>query len=447
MKKKIKIQNTIYWSIVVTLIFTALFIFICIFNQKQFHSFQESSQQYVLCKDSVEQLEEGCDYLVEQARLYAMTGNEYYMNLYFREAHMTKRREHALKQLEEYFDGTQTFTSLKSALKSSGDLMSIDYYSMRLIADANRISEDSLQQEVAAVKLTDEDALLSSEEKLKKASSILCDNTYQALLVQTKANLANCTQSLLDYTQKKQNRAQTIFFDSFRNLKISTFLMVFLMLAFCFTIRHLIVKPLISYNECIRLGEIFPVLGAVELQNLAITYNQVYRENQQTQQLIRHQAEYDALTDCFNRRSFNKFLSLYETDAENHPFALILIDIDVFKSVNDTYGHAIGDVILKKVADYLKAAFRNNDYVCRIGGDEFAILMVEMTTDLQYTIKDKIDSVNQQLSSPEKGIPKVSLSAGVAFSDRENPGENIFEDADKALYKVKGNGRNGCGFY
>lgn len=112
MKKKIKIQNTIYWSIVVTLIFTALFIFICIFNQKQFHSFQESSQQYVLCKDSVEQLEEGCDYLVEQARLYAMTGNEYYMDLYFREAHMTKRREHALKQLEEYFDGTQTFTSL-----------------------------------------------------------------------------------------------------------------------------------------------------------------------------------------------------------------------------------------------------------------------------------------------------------------------------------------------
>ena len=90
--------------------------------------------------------------------------------------------------------------------------MSIDYYSMRLIADANRISEDSLQQEVAAVKLTDEDALLSSEEKLKKASSILCDNTYQALLVQTKANLANCTQSLLDYTQKKQNRVLERFF-------------------------------------------------------------------------------------------------------------------------------------------------------------------------------------------------------------------------------------------
>ena len=76
---------------------------------------------------------------------------------------------------------------------------------------------------------------------------------------------------------------------------------------------------------------------------------------------------------------------------------------------------------------------------------EFNILDESKTE--QVFKENKIDSVNQQLSSPEKGIPKVSLSAGVAFSDRENPGENIFEDADKALYKVKENGRNGCGFY
>ena len=150
--------------------------------------------------------------------------------------------------------------------------------------------------------------------------------------------------------------------------------MVFLMLAFCFTIRHLIVKPLISYNECIRLGEIFPVLGAVELQNLAVTYNQVYRENQQTQQLIRHQAEYDALTDCFNRRSFNKFLSLYETDAENHPFALILIDIDVFKSVNDTYGHGFGDIILVEFARLLTKHVKNKGIAVRFGGEEFMLV-------------------------------------------------------------------------
>lgn len=67
--------------------------------------------------------------------------------------------------------------------------------------------------------------------------------------------------------------------------------------------------------------------------------------------------------------------------------------------MNDTYGHATGDEILKKVADTLQKAFRSIDYVCRIGGDEFAIVMVEMTSDLNYTIEDKIAVANERLAS------------------------------------------------
>ena len=111
------------------------------------------------------------------------------------------------------------------------------------------------------------------------------------------------------------------------------------------------------------------------------------------------------------------------------------------------YGHSTGDEILKKVADRLKRAFRIIDYVCRIGGDEFAIIMVEMTSDLKYTIEEKVDWINQELADTGDGLPAVSLSVGVAFTDRENPGPSIFNDADKALYHVKENGRNGYGFY
>lgn len=89
--------------------------------------------------------------------------------------------------------------------------------------------------------------------------------------------------------------------------------------------------------------------------------------------------------------------------------------------MNDTYGHATGDEILKKVADTLQKAFRSIDYVCRIGGDEFAIVMVEMTSDLNYTIEDKIAAANERLASGADGLPAVSLSVGAAFSDRENP--------------------------
>lgn len=199
---------------------------------------------------------------------------------------------------------------------------------------------------------------------------------------------------------------------------------------------------MIIYDDSIQRGEIFPVVGALELQKLAETYNRVYQENQETQKLIRHQAEHDALTELLNRGSYERILDIYETG--DSPFALILIDVDTFKSVNDTYGHAMGDIILQKVATLLKRTFRSIDYVCRIGGDEFAIIMVEMTSDLKYTIEEKIEAVNETLSKEVDGVPAVSLSVGVAFSDRDNAEDNIFKDADKALYYIKEHGRHGC---
>lgn len=187
------------------------------------------------------------------------------------------------------------------------------------------------------------------------------------------------------------------------------------------------------------------MIGAAELQNLAETYNAVYLENQEVQKLIRHEAEYDALTELPNRRYFDKILKIYEDGQSS--FALILLDVDIFKSVNDTYGHATGDEILRRIANLLKTTFRSVDYVCRIGGDEFAIVMVEMTSGFQYIIREKIDYINETLLSPQDDLPAVSLSVGAAFADRENPGESIFRDADKALYYIKEHGRNGCGFY
>lgn len=224
-------------------------------------------------------------------------------------------------------------------------------------------------------------------------------------------------------------------------LQISAAILVVMMLVMCILVRRLVVWPLISYNESIKRGEIFPVIGAAELQSLAETYNHVYKENQETQKLIRHQAEHDAMTDLLNRGSFEKLLKIHEEGPSS--YALLLIDADTFKTVNDTYGHDMGDQILKKVATLLKKTFRSIDYVCRIGGDEFAIIMVEMTSDLEYTIL----VINEKLSKEEDGLPAVSLSVGVAFSDRENPGDTIFKDADKALYEVKEDGRCGCKIY
>ena len=250
---------------------------------------------------------------------------------------------------------------------------------------------------------------------------------------------------LIAQTRNNQNHSSSVFSNLYLMLEIGILILVVSLFAISIMMRRLIVKPLVSYNESVKRGEIFPVIGAAELQHLARTYNKVYLENQETQRLIRHQAEHDALTQALNRGSFEKLLHIYETGEP--PFALILVDVDIFKSVNDTYGHAVGDAILKKVTTLLKTAFRSIDYVCRIGGDEFSVIMVEMTSDLKYTIEEKITAVNAELAKPDDGLPAISLSVGVAFSDRQNPSDSIFKDADKALYHVKENGRSGCWFY
>ena len=91
--------------------------------------------------------------------------------------------------------------------------------------------------------------------------------------------------------------------------------------------------------------------------------------------------------------------------------------------------------------------FRAEDYVCRIGGDEFAVIMLFADSSMKPQIEEKISIINHELRNPPGTLPQVSLSVGVAAGDRKNPTPDMFKDADAALYAVKRAGRNGCAFY
>ena len=226
----------------------------------------------------------------------------------------------------------------------------------------------------------------------------------------------------------RQQRAADVFARIFRTITVCVMLFAAVML--------------LEYNESIHHGVIAPIHGVAELRTLAETYNSIYEENEEREMLMKHQAEHDSLTELLNRRSFDQILSLYEKDRSS--FALILADVDVFKQINDTCGHDTGDRILKRVAALLHTTFRSTDYVCRIGGDEFAVIMVDMSRELYYTITDKITEINGLLAVPEDGLPAVSLSAGVAFSDENGFCGSLFRAADSALYTAKAHGRCGC---
>lgn len=445
MKGKVKIKNVSAWGTGITLALAFLFITVSIQAEKEFRILRTATDQYIVCENAAKQLQDGADYLTEQVRLYAMTGESRYLDQYFKEANETQRRENALKELKTYFDQTEILDALQSAMDESSLLMDTEYYAMRLVAEARGLTTEELPQELRETDLSPEDSQLTTEEKMEKAQQLVCDTEYQNRRVNITEDVTKCMDSLMEKTRKRQGRADSIFSDMYLKLELGIAVLVMLMLVICIMVRRLIVVPLIHYNESIRQGKTFTVMEAAELQNLAETYNHVFEENQETQRLIRHQAEHDALTDALNRGSFEKLLQIYENG--DTPFALVLIDVDTFKEVNDTYGHAIGDAILKKVVGMLKQTFRSVDYVCRIGGDEFAVIMAGIGEKHQELVRNKICTVNQELSRSEENIPFVSLSVGIAFSDRINPGEDIFRDADEALYHVKENGRNGCAVY
>lgn len=286
--------------------------------------------------------------------------------------------------------------------------MNIEYKAMRLVVENTGLSREAWPQEIQDIKLSYTESDLSATGKMRTAQLLVSNNSYQAAKERITNKCQECKSLLADTTRNVQGKSIRISKEIVKKLEGCMAVLVALIVIISVIIRKLIVKPLLSYNQSIKNGEIFPVIGAAELQNLAETYNTMYRDIQETQKLIRHEAENDALTELLNRRYFDKILRIY--DEGKSSFALILVDIDTFKTVNDTYGHATGD--------------------------EFAIVMVEMTSELKYTVREKINYINQILLNPEDDLPPVSLSAGAAFADRENPGESIFKDADKALYYV-----------
>lgn len=444
--RKIRVRNISMASIIITVVLSALCIVLFMYGHAQFEVLQSATKTYTVCKESTEELQSGSDYLTEQVRLAAITGEIKYIDAYFNEANALKHREDALDKLREQFDGTEAMDNMQKALDASNSLMDTELYAMRLVCEAQGLSAVGLRSELSSVSLSAEDAAKSREDKLALARDLVSNDEYQDARTAISADIENCVEALDVHITNQQGHAASVFEDVYRKLEISIVVFAIMTLGLALFSKKAVIDPLVRYSKSVKEGAEFPVVGAAELQTLAETYNRVYEENEATQKLVRHQAEHDALTDLLNRGSYDRILKLYEEGTD--PFALILVDVDTFKQVNDTYGHAAGDKVLKRVALLLQTAFRSIDHVCRIGGDEFAVVMVDVTTDLSYTISEKIAYMNQQLAKPaEEGMPAVSLSVGVAFSDRANPGDSIFKDADAALYHVKENGRCGCCFY
>ena len=155
----------------------------------------------------------------------------------------------------------------------------------------------------------------------------------------------------------------------------------------------------------------------------------------------------DALTGLFNYSSFKDRIQREISRAKRYGkfFSLIIFDIDWFKKYNDTYGHKEGDTVLERIAESMRAHVRKSDFVCRYGGEEFVVILVETTKNGAAEVANRI---RQAVEALELKGP-VTISGGIsAFPIDAKQERELFDFADKALYRAKAQGKNRvCLFY
>lgn len=166
---------------------------------------------------------------------------------------------------------------------------------------------------------------------------------------------------------------------------------------------------------------------------------------QRREKTLTEKAETDALTGILNREStVNKVNEWLAADVYDEYQALLMLDLDKFKEINDTFGHSVGDEVLCQTAALLKRTFRGSDIVGRIGGDEFVVLMknVRMESVVNFYLKEVCRAISE-LEIPELEGTRLHCSIGAACApDNGNTFDELYERADEALYQVKRNGRN-----
>lgn len=437
----VSLRKTFLVMLFTSLTLTALLLFTAFQTIKTFHELSEATDVYIELQEAADSLMKASDYLTDEAQCYTVLGKREHLDNYFAEAETTRRREKAIEVMEDRLPDSDALQALKSAMNESVSLMNREYYAMMLMLMAQ--GDDAVPEAMKETTLSENDLALPPEEKKQLAREMMHDEGYYDQKNMIRANLTECIEELKTGTRGIQSSMDLNMQHLLALMAVLIVIQSLAIVILLWATTSLGINPLLQAVEHIKRDQKLPITGAHEFRYLAGTYNKMYNVYKKSIDSLSYKASHDELTGVYNRSGYD----LIRQSVDLKTTAFLLFDADRFKRVNDNYGHETGDKVLQKIARTLTAYFRTDDYICRIGGDEFMVLMVHISNDVRHLIENKVIQINTELSRTEDGLPPVSVSAGVALCrDTTNPQE-LFHDADVALYYVKDHGRNGCCFY
>ena len=219
-----------------------------------------------------------------------------------------------------------------------------------------------------------------------------------------------------------------------------------------YSLNWMVFKPITTVTQALKSKafdkETAPLLAnkSLEISNLIEAFQEMDEKVNQRQGALEHQALHDHLTGLPNRLMLNQHLDyqLLTAERSNKKFSLLLMDLDHFKDVNDSLGHAIGDILLINAAQRLTEHVRKTDTVTRLGGDEFAILLPEANSnEAELLVKNIIKSIKKPFIIGDNTI-NIGISIGIAcFPEDGTDSKTLMQHADMAMYVAK---RNQTGF-
>jgi diguanylate cyclase (GGDEF)-like protein len=403
---------------------------------------QENTEKYIDVQDAIGDMKEGSDYLTEHCRAYIVSGDRKDCMLYFDEVYNARRRDLALETLHKFREGKAVTEELENSLEMSNELMDIEKYAMALATEAYGYNDKKINEYLSDVMLSNEDKALSRDDKIARATEMVFNDNYETYKTTIYKGIYNGLESLVSETRDEQLQSYT---DAMRisYREHILFFIIILLGSFALGVTAFgVILPMTRSISFIESNEKLPTGGAAEYNYLATTFNDMQEKNIRYSEKLSFEATHDELTGLYNRKYFE---NLRPEIAERN-VALLIVDVDNFKLINDNYGHAAGDEIIRKVAWSISGSFRSHDVICRIGGDEFAVVMMDMTPGFSNAIRNKVGMIRQKLDK-EDGMPDVTVSIGVAFSADAADTDELFRNADEALYDSKRAGKNDCKFY
>ncbi len=442
--KGIKIYNLNVIVLTISCILYAILVMTTVNVSLRYHTMVQAMKEYVYCEEKALMLKDASDYLTEQVRMYVVTSDIKYADAFFKELRSVQRMHYALDYLRERNISDEANAYIMTAKEVSDKLIQREVYAISLVAHARGHSMKQYMDDDYDMRLTEEDQALNHEEMSDMAVRLVFNDEYQGQKEYIRENLQlfleNIQSETLFWQEESVEKMEQIVLNQhiLVGLLLGVNVMVFGMVIL------LVIRPLRIYSRNIKEEKMLDVTGSYELNYLAMTYNHIFEINNASKAMLSHQADHDPLTGIINRGAFNRLVEIHKDDP--NPLALLMIDVDKFKEVNDGYGHQVGDRVLQKVANLLSENFRSTDFPARIGGDEFSVIVTDFSEDMKSVILQKIEMINGILKNPDDGLPEVSLSVGAAFSDHGFTDE-LYKSADIALYEVKEHGRCGCRFY